>query len=216
MLRAATMVLFAIFVPLLTLAIARPRIMATAGTEAMQMVNPGDCAQPCWQGIQPGKTTLKQAQAILTAADMAVTQSNYIDATGRTTYQLCWQRAQKPYWKGCVSTSNNPYPDGVVQDIDFLYPEITLGEAVQVFGDPLGTRLYWRTDTMDGIVYFRGNVQADIGLIYVAMTDRLRAFDPHMQIVRLSYIRPDQAPGCKPYPWHGFGPPSLNSWKCQQ
>ena len=58
MLRAITMVLFAIFVPLLTLAIARPRLMATEGTEAMQMVDPGDCTQPCWQGIQPGKTTL--------------------------------------------------------------------------------------------------------------------------------------------------------------
>src|SRR5689334_8090131 len=60
----------------------------------------GNCAQPCWHGIQPGKTTLNEAEAIL-RADMAS-----VTAVGRQNpvirCSIYWTMPSKPEFSGCA------------------------------------------------------------------------------------------------------------------
>jgi hypothetical protein len=177
----------------------------------------GDCSQPCWHGIQPGKTTLDQAEAILRADRTLTLETNsFTDPFGKIHYQLCWSRTFAPKWEGCASRRGSANPNDPIDDI-VLIPDIRLGEVLQVLGEPTGIHLLLGTDTINADVYFGNNIRVDTGVIYSALMPAYRyQLTPHQRIVRVTYFRPEQPPRCKPYPWPGFGTPRLDTWQCQR
>lgn len=185
---------------------------AAAPSEAVRLLAPGNCTQPCWHGIQPGKTTLDQAEAILRAdRTLALETNSYSDPFGKLHYQLCWSRTVAPRWEGCASRRGSSNANDPIDDI-VLIPDIRLGEAVQVLGKPTGIQLLLGTDTIDADVYFRGSIRVDAGMIYSAMMPSyVYQLTPYKQITRVTYFRPEQQPRCKPHPWRGFGTPTFDA-----
>jgi hypothetical protein len=178
---------------------------------SMRAFDPGDCAQPCWHGIQPGKTTLDQAEAFLRADNrLLVTSSIITGASSRQRVIICWHAPSK---SGCA-TGPADSPDRFVDDLVFDDPNLTLEEAIMLFGEPIGIRLLPRTDTSDAIVYFNGNVEVWIYMIDSAYWSEPRSFAPSMRSSRVIYESPFGAK-CRLYPWRGFRPPARDSWKCR-
>jgi hypothetical protein len=184
---------------------------------AVRLLSPGACPQPCWRGIQPGKTTLDQAEVILRADGKFTLEPNsFTDPFGKINYQLCWSRSSAPRWEGCATRRGSPNPNDPIDDI-VLIPEIRLGEVVQALGQPTGFQLRLGTDTIDADLYFGGNIRVDAGIIYSAMMSSYNyQLTPYITIVRVTYFRPEQQPRCNPHPWRGFGTPGRDTWRCQQ
>jgi hypothetical protein len=173
---------------------------------AAAILDPGSCPQPCWHGIQPGKTTFRQAQAIFRASPDRITLPNdYLTSTSmRFTLDTRWYG--QVYRLG--DTASNL--DNSLQFIILQPPANTmrLGDALLLFGEPLasvlcpswpvyppqsGSRIY------KGNVFFQGNIEATV----VSGESR---FDPHMPVTSITYLYPADEP---PYrfdtpPWRGF------------
>jgi hypothetical protein len=132
---------------------------------ALAMLDTGPCAQPCWQGIQPGKTTLDKVAELLreqSASTKHSIQSLYSN-------ELCWDTPSVPSWRGCVRRQWEVNPGTPIKSIELEPPPDTLrlGDAINVLGEPVASRLCQvsrgRLPAVpgDGIiahVYFRGNV----------------------------------------------------------
>jgi hypothetical protein len=183
---------------------------------SMRAFDPGECAKTCWHGIQPGTTTFEQAEALMRADEKfrirtEISDSPYVQPT----VQLCWQLVSNPAWKGCASTAPGRVSrDSLIEVISFDYPDLRLGEAILIFGKPVGMRLIARIDTMDAIVYFNGNIEVGISPMDIALEGKSRSFDPKMRLSSLRYVS-QVLQKCRIYPWPGFIRPPADSWRCQ-
>jgi hypothetical protein len=66
--------------------------------------DPGNCPQPCWHGIQPGKTTLDEAEAILRADPLF---SDIRREQPVVRFHLDWTINSNPVYYGGVHAENN-------------------------------------------------------------------------------------------------------------
>src|SRR5437870_2552846 len=70
---------------------------ALSQPNALDVIRAAQCTpMPCWQGIQPGKTTMDEAKAILTAN----TAFTVLDVSRPG--DLCWYSADGPFWRNCA------------------------------------------------------------------------------------------------------------------
>jgi hypothetical protein len=179
------------------------------------LLAPGTCVQPCWQGIRPGQTTLRNAQAQLKANSLSPYQTTFQSlefVAGNDNFRLCWETPARPTWQGCAT--NLPRPDEPMDLIKFLrirYRKdvLRLGEAIAVFGRPISAMQCWESANrwvnapaqpfVATFVAFSGQVQ-------LVAFDRARLdgrrLDPAMTVLEVWYdtsgiVTPNM-------PWRGF------------
>ncbi len=198
----------AVMVAALALIMAAIRLIGgwAAPPAATAILDNGACPQPCWFGIQPGKTTFRQAQAILEANHFQthLTLGSELNVTLDTGWVgMIWRRS---HGGETLSILDTP-----IQYI-LLYPpvwppdNIRLGEAVILFGEPLASALCplvsGRVSSFSGFsgtVFFQDNIEVGV----VSYESR---FDPQMRVWSITYHYPAEEP---PYrfdmpPWRGF------------
>jgi hypothetical protein len=156
------------------------------------------CQQPCWHGIQPGKTTLAEAYTLLNAdSTLTVKMKDYVDF-------------DSPVISGSVSSASGA-ADSPVDQIWLLFKaRLLLNDAIRAFGQPTGLVTCGRVDTTDGHVYFANNQDVLISSIYVVMMDRHSPLDPTSNVAAVSYrLTIPKAHQRNLQPWPGFVVPAL-------
>ncbi len=183
-----------------------------------QAIDSGACNQPCWRNIQLGKTSFRQAENLL-RADPAITFGSKLSNASSDLFR--WQGDDSPLGMGMVSPHNAGDPDSPVESIRLFTsihaPTVLLGDAIRRFGEPIEYELCWRTDTMDGHVYFANHVEVTISPMYTAMGNRMQAYDPNLKLSEITYYATGEHPFRRePRPWQGFITPPLLDWKCHE
>jgi hypothetical protein len=177
---------------------------------AVAMLDTGPCAQPCWQGIQPGKTTLDQVAEIVGVRGASTGHSIH----SLYSNELCWKMSAAPHWRGCARRQWDTNPGTSIKSIELEPPAATLrlGDLVMILGEPVASRLCLvprkRSSPEQQImahVYFRHN-------IFVLADNPLQPneprLDPAMAVRWIFYYAPsaplydDSVP-----PWRGFSAP---------
>ncbi|MCC7446602.1 MAG: hypothetical protein IT324_04260 [Anaerolineae bacterium] len=160
--------------------------------------------EPCWHGIHPGETTFNQALKLL--AD----DGTLISSQDHSSSVLCWKMdsAVQMVCVGQIGDTLNSPIEYMFMDMRRDLTALRLGEAVHLFGQPIGARLCWWQSGLDfnrptpalvADVYFPNGV-------YVAAYDPQHPtrwqFDPDMAVFSMEY-----APGreYRSVPdWRGF------------
>jgi hypothetical protein len=161
-------------------------IGSTNKPPALALLDPGDCPQPCWQGIRPGVTTFVQAKAILQADPV-------LSLRQQDTITICWQKRRGQAHWGCISSDRV----GRVARITVFLPEkaVQLGETLDLLGVPkyvLPCQFIGRSQVISdpGIVMsmaFGANIWAT--LYKYSEHENLR-MEPSMFISTLTYDAP--------------------------
>ena len=181
---------------------------ATNGLQATSLLAAGECEQPCWQGIQPGRTTLTEAEATLRVNNVVNVSSPHSDL------MLRWSSLGDPIWQGSAFRVNAKAADESITFVVLKPPQdaFNLGDAITIFGDPIVSTLCWRFDAVPGNVqhpflaahvYFPGNIEV---LAYNPLDPRDKRYVPGMAIWSIMYDYPANEP---PYRfdaprWQGF------------
>jgi hypothetical protein len=97
----------------------------------------GDCAMPCWKGVQPGATSLEDALVRLNAANGSQPQRHPCSGTPTS---ICYHYTWRSGEEGLLSTDLE-FERGVYEAITAHAPGFTLGEALLAF-ETLGVRFY--------------------------------------------------------------------------
>ncbi len=169
------------------------------------------CAAPCWHDIQPGKTTIDEAEALLQADHTTLIANVYRLQTQQfayTDHQLCWDIQGRPPWQGCAAASALPVKGGPVTRLDFdlvldSNPPFQLGDAIVKFGQPQVALLCSRLGFVYTRIFFPNNVEVRA----INQRDQLRLeLTPNMSVYSVRYYYPSDEP---PYPfdappWRGF------------
>ncbi len=170
------------------------------------------CEQPCWHGIQPGRTTIEEAEEALRSAAPVISDVNrtQLNDFANSRRELCWNIAATPPWRGCVVGLGERASGGPIGrlDLDPPWGSLQLGDALTAFGRPLTATLCLRSTGigrtyMDAEVHFPGNVMIRA---YNIHAPALARFDPAMTVYAIQYFRPAEEP---PYrfdapAWRGF------------
>jgi hypothetical protein len=149
---------------------------------------PGDCSQPCWQGMRPGGVN-------------AETLHQYISLIGH--FKLGWSDGN----------DEGSYDDGVARRFS-LYPQdsLTFGDALRVFGPPEVTYCLRVRESATGwtsaaeVRFASGTVQM------VVENERGAYMSPDMRIVAINYYWPYWAlsnPDPQITAWRGFAGTSV-------
>lgn len=153
------------------------------GTTIDLWLDPGDCPQPCWRGIQPG------TNATNTFLETARRSNRY-----------------RPYIRyGADDVTIN------MMRLD-PYGEILLGDVMLALGEPTHARLrYVAINSPQGRAFRVGaSLYYGNGLVEVIVVrdDNVTVFSPHMQLRRIDYYAPNEAGSIIPLNtphWAGFG-----------
>ncbi len=163
----------------------------------VSLLNSGACLEPCWHGIRPGETSLREVADIL--------RSDYV-TRGDFTYELCWALWADMPGQGCVRKSN-PEPGGPIDQIELDLPDdaLPLGYVIAKFGEPLSARLCVSpnkvgTSLVTAYLYFRGNVE--VMAHDPLYPDRLR-LDANMSVTQVRYYPYDES-------WYS---PGASNWQ---
>jgi hypothetical protein len=109
-------------------------IGSTNKPPALALLDPGDCPQPCWHGIQPGVTKMEAAKMVLKG------ETNLANISPPTeNHGGCWRTTTPVSWVICVGANSGAEKlPGRVDDITFWPSEGTLrlSDAVNLFGTP--------------------------------------------------------------------------------
>jgi hypothetical protein len=157
------------------------------------------CEQPCWHGIHPGQTTLRQAYELLSvdtpyiyAISLGARRG---DAQSRDRV-ICWSITARTRWRGCAGLDTLNV--GPIDELELSPPAeaFTLGEAVSLFDTPLAVEVCYRYTR----VYFPHNIEV------VMPSQWPPRFDPQQNIILVRFTYPGDEP---PYrfdapAWHGF------------
>ena len=181
---------------------------ALSGLQATALLAAGECDQPCWQGIQPGHTTLAEAEAALRVSSVVNVSSPHSDL------MLRWASLANPVWRGSAFRMNPKRTDEAITFVELKPPQdaFHLGDAITIFGEPVVSTLCWRFDAVPGNVqhpflaahvYFPGNIEV---LAYNPLDPRAKRYVPDMAIWSIIYDYPASEP---PYRfdaprWRGF------------
>jgi hypothetical protein len=170
--------------------------------------------QPCWHGIRPGQTTLKDAQAIM--------RNDPNINFDPMTEQWCWRGGDGGCWDVTLRSWSS-YSDKLLNVIAVHPSEntLSLGDTVTLFGEPLTSNLCWIAGIRDGDIpdtiarplaaaylTFKGNLKV---VAYNPQHPAVRQLDPNMIVLTIYY----QA-GYDIYTprWQGFTSPAR--WGCNR
>ncbi len=162
----------------------------------------GSCLQPCWYGIQPGRTKIEDARRSLETNPLVFDlKRNDPDPVFRC--ELEWKMQTIPFYTGCISA----LPDSPISDI-FLRlgdDQVRLADAFALFGQPI-TLILCRSyqfglnhrQQVFALVYFQNGVQV---WAYNPKPMVWRA-EPLMYVKSVHYNVPGPPPAWKH--WRGF------------
>jgi len=183
--------LIAALIVTLSLLIVGVRVIGAKNpSPVIAMLDPGDCALPCWHSIQPGKTTFHEAKEILNA------DRYQISARFRDEYYLEWSFKKDDAWRGFFSGKGN----AAIYDIRLQSAkrDVSLGDIVTVFQAPVAIRYCWFARST--YLYFRDNI-----VVQVHADRREYRFDPQMSVNEITYLHPAvQMGNWAMEPWRGF------------
>jgi hypothetical protein len=208
---------------ILLLIITARAIGSTNKPHALAMLDPGNCPQPCWHGIQPGMK-VNYAQAILHGDPVLVSveptlQGKYADGV----FAACWRRTLDTSWRGCIE----PYHDEKRTQVNriFLWPSqggFRLGDLINSFGEPIAT---YTCPAIDGLettlpkpylgvsILFRNGISA---LAYKTKDPNKQRIYPNMLIHDLIYWPQSENlfSNSELQLWRGFGQLTMGSMPC--
>ncbi len=203
--RLLTLTLFSIMFFALTLAVVKEWSGNASTSLAALILNARGCAQPCWHGIQPGKTTFQEGQVLLQTdthfiAHLGNGQQDHIAGPEKN---LCWLVMVNPIWHGCAS--RDEFSEGPIMRVDILPSRIVpmrLGEALAIFGTPVASTVCLQANAEYAAVYFADNVS----VITLLTEPSQPSLDPNTPVYVVRYEYPSSEP---PYrfdtpPWRGF------------
>jgi hypothetical protein len=185
-------------------------IGSTNKPPAMAMLDPGDCPQPCWQGIRPGVTTFHDAKANLRAdPDVRV--------VGEEANEMCWRMISKNGWAGCIESDGGPdQRTARVAYIVVWLPQnaMRLGDMVSSFGNPKAAWVCLQINSITSTLptphssvtpRFQNGIS---GMAYTTRNSRLGKnivlADPNMNIFYMYYGPADRPISNIHKPWRGF------------
>lgn len=185
-------------ITIFSLAVAGARAIGTQDKPSVvAILDSGDCPQPCWQGIQPGKTTLREARTLVASGSMWGAAS--YDSNGR----LTWEMASPGGWRS-IATGSRYSSRSTIQTIELIPPRgaVKLGDIVTNFDNPLRMRYCDRNRTPDHIhLFFDGSVEVIAINTEGNAIDRL---DPDLLIRSIRYHSPGTANSYNAVDWEGF------------
>lgn len=145
--------------------------------------------QPCWHGLRPGETTFNQAQALLAADATLISAMDHSSAT------LCWKMraAVQTICVGQVRETLNSPIEYLFMELNRDQAALRLGEAIRLYGPPIGARLCWWRSGLDfnhptpalvADVYFANGVYV---AAYNPQQPTQWQFDPDMTVFAMSF-----------------------------
>lgn len=152
------------------------------------------CVPPCWQNIIPVQTTLAEALSIVDALAGVVVRQQAEGAFqfGRPDAPPCCQ----------VSADEAQIVDAVI--LQFA-PEITLGEAIDVYGEPLFFRGQLYTDSEALLWFYYPALYTMIQVVVPGIDGSLDASSPLVAAYYLSELDMAEAVAAGAFsPWQGF------------
>jgi hypothetical protein len=120
---------------ILLLIITARAVGSTNKPPALAMLDPGNCPQPCWHGIQPGVTTMKQAHTILN------NDPTLIDIRTPKEFGGCWRSISPALAIVCIGSGDNIGLKGLTYYVS-QWPSqnsMQLGDAINLLGEPIST-----------------------------------------------------------------------------
>src|SRR4051812_24334043 len=127
--------------------------------------------KPCWHGIQPGKTTLTQAEALLST----------LPGSSKDNFRFCWDDTAAGCWQLNVTTWSVLDPHSPVGMLTFQPPadSFHLVDAVKLYGDPINSMLCWITAPTNGDI--GPEIPRPLMIAYVAFKGGVKvvAYNPH-------------------------------------
>lgn len=170
-------------------------IGATNPSPAVAILDPGNCPQPCWHGIQPGKTTFEQAKALLAMGKM---EAVYNKASN---FEWLEWDINPLNWHGIADNRKDGHSEfhilgklGNLSLIRFGQPEeiykqtafsdeLKIGDAIASFGSP--STYSYCYDSYYGYLYlfFPGNIRLET----MGWHDTHEAIDADWVVTSISY-----------------------------
>lgn len=155
-----------LMIPIVTLTSLMVLIRWGGGTRTIPLVEvigpDPTCAQPCWHGIQVGRTTIDEAQTILQSDTSLIKK---LERPYPQDENLAWNLAS-PSLLAASATHLYGRFGHEVQAIRFNLPfrgAFRLGDAIAIWGEPVGAWVYYCSgadaDHVIVDVYFKGNFQ---------------------------------------------------------
>jgi hypothetical protein len=193
----AVLLILAAVIALLALLLILPGAEEPSADVASRL-QAGRCAQPCWRGIQPGVTTLDEAETILR-------EDEALEIT-REAERVCGQ-SSNPFWQLCAEAEA-----ATVTRLNWILPasgdeRVFLADTIAAFGEPFAAKLCGRLDTWHSVVVFNGNVVV-IAYGGSALMNEPRRLAPDQRVEQVLYY----AEGTMPPrymqdapPWRGYG-----------
>ncbi|MCC7447713.1 MAG: hypothetical protein IT324_09865 [Anaerolineae bacterium] len=173
-------------------------IDVTNPSPAVAILDPGNCSQPCWHGIQPGKTTFGQIKTLLR------TDNGWFIHSYDQNHSLEWYMIASPDWYGSAYRNppyaDNPNTDYPVQAVQLFFPEgsFQLHSAIALWGRPTAILL-----CSSGILwmFFKDNIE-----IMVSYDPDTRRIDPSSFLISVIYDDPSLESSYRLYGqnWYGF------------
>src|SRR5258708_17275910 len=170
----------------LAIAVVQQWSSSASSSLAALILDARGCAQPCWHGIQPGKTTFQEGQVLLQAdtrfiAHLGNGQQDHIAGPEKN---LCWLVMVNPTWHGCASSYE--VTEGPLMRVDLLPSRIVpmrLGEALAIFGTPVASTVCLQAHAQYAAVYFAANVS----VITLITEPTHPALDPNHAVYVMRY-----------------------------
>jgi hypothetical protein len=158
---------------------------------------------PCWHGIQPGKTGLAQAEAILEAMPGSTAEK----------FQFCWDGTNTGCWRLDTTSWSAQNPQAPLGMMTFQPPPdaFHLVDAVKLFGDPISSMMCWITTPTNGDI--GTEIPRPLMVSYISFKGGIKvvAYNPHDPASRrmdmaMSIYRMYLQPGYDIYTprWKGF------------
>lgn len=157
--------------------------------------DPGDCPQPCWHGIQPGKTTLDEAEAILRADPLF---SDIRREQPVVRFDLDWTINSNPIYFGGIRAENNVVTKIWIMSY-WLHDGVPLTDAMLALGSPQSISV------CDGVSGRHATMKfAEKVTLYTELRSTNIALD-YLPIVQSAHYTSDKEPNLHPLSgWRGF------------
>ena len=194
---------FSLFVGMVLVLTGLSVVGAVMQPPALAVFVPQHCTpHPCWYGLQPGKTSIQQARAILDTSAAVV---------GNDIFDLCPDGGDT-CWNVTVTASSKA-PDSPLDKIDLnaSHQKLRLGDLMTIYGSPTsGVLCYIITPTNGGVsdsvprpvmvgnLIFKGHVQV---FVYNPVDPLAQRFDPNMIADQINF---KSLPDLSVPSWHGF------------
>lgn len=172
------------------------------------MLRTGNCSQPCFWGLQPGKTDIQRVVSVLEANGNVELYEPNEDIDPFHVHSVCWRMGADKTWKGCVR-GDTVYSGN---NIHYLYvwpphDSVRLGDVINALGEPT------HVEACGSITGLVTNLPEPIWAIEIQINSILiRAYkrfddlrvDPDMFVYKLMYL-PENANFVSPdHNWKGF------------